>query len=105
LKNVVIDDFYDNLPKDNFSLAEWVEFVDAHPEYLTTNQPGHPPLKAIVNAIERGIDNLTAFTTPLMVLQERLSRAEFVKNQRTEYTDIYNRCLAADNFEYSMMDG
>ncbi len=103
LKNVVIDDFYDNLPKDNFSLAKWVEFVDAHPEYLTTNQPGQPPLKAIVNAI--GIDNLTAFTTPLMVLQERLSRAEFVKNQRTEYTDIYNRCLAADNFEYSMMDG
>jgi len=105
LKLVGVNDFYDFLPKDNFSLPEWVEFVDAHPEYLTVNQPGSPSLKAIVNAIERGIDNLEAFSTPLMVLQERLSRAEFVRNQRIEHTDIYNLCLSSENFECTIMEG
>jgi hypothetical protein len=105
LKAVLVDDFYDKLPKDNYSLAEWVEFVDAHPEYLSVNQQDHLPIKAIVNAIERGLDNITDFITPLMVLKDRLSRSEFVKNQRIEYTDIYNQSLAAENFESSIMDG
>jgi hypothetical protein len=38
LKAIQVNDFYDKLPKDNYSLAEWVEFVDAHPEYLSVNQ-------------------------------------------------------------------
>jgi hypothetical protein len=105
LKNVQIDDFYDKLPKHNFTLDEWIEFVDAHPEYLSVNQKDHLPIKAVVNAIERCIDNITGFTTPLMILQERLSRAEFVKNQRVELTDLYNMCLASENFECSILDG
>jgi hypothetical protein len=76
-------------------LAEWAEFVDAHPEYLSINQQDLLPIKAIVNAIEWGLDNITNFVTNLMVLKDRLFRSEFVRNQLTEYTDIYNQCLAA----------
>ena len=35
IKNVQVVDFFDELPKPNFTLAEWVNFVNTHPHYLT----------------------------------------------------------------------
>jgi hypothetical protein len=51
LKSIQIDDFYDKLPK-------WVEFVDAHHEYLSVNQQDHLPIRPLLTlilaAIKRG---------------------------------------------------
>jgi transposase InsO family protein len=38
-------------------------------------------------------------------LQERLSRANFVKHQNHELPEIYEKCLAAENFTYSAKIG
>ncbi len=35
LQNINIKDFYCDLPKQNFSLVEWINFVDKNPQYLT----------------------------------------------------------------------
>jgi hypothetical protein len=39
-----------------------------------------------------------------MVLKDRLSQSEFVRNKLTEYTDIYDLCLAEENLESSIME-
>ena len=65
------------------------------------NQPDSPSFKAMVMAIERGIENIKSFVTPLMVLRDRLTRSEFVKFQKIDCTEVYNRCLASDNFEHA----
>ena len=101
LKDVEIKDFYSELPKTTFTLPEWINFVEDHPEYLTINTPDHVTPKAITLAINRGIDNVKETVTPIDILKEKLSRAEIVKRQKIEFTDIYSACLAADNFEYT----
>jgi hypothetical protein len=37
IKNVQIADFYEELPKQTFTFAEWINFVEANPQYLTVN--------------------------------------------------------------------
>ena len=100
LNDVKIQDFYHQLPKTTFTLPEWINFVEDHPEYLTINTPDHVTPKAITLAINRGIENVKETVTPIEILQEKLTRAEIVKKQKIEFSDIYSACLAADNFEY-----
>lgn len=65
LKDIVIKDFYHELPKYDFTLKEWSNFVEAHPEYLMINN-----VKAVVLSLTRGISNLKESITPLQILQK-----------------------------------
>jgi hypothetical protein len=35
LKTVEVQDFYDELPKKDFTLTEWIKFCADNPHYLT----------------------------------------------------------------------
>jgi len=98
VKDVNISDFTNDLPKDTFTLAEWIYFVNTHPEYLTINRAEHLPtkVKAICNAL-----TLNKITSPLEILEKRLSRAEIVAHQRAEMPDLYEKCVKAGRFECS----
>jgi hypothetical protein len=39
INQIEIHDFYDKLPKDEFTLQEWAKYCEEHPEYLTINAP------------------------------------------------------------------
>jgi len=73
IKGIEVRDLGMVLPKEKFTLTEWVAFVDSHPEYLTINTPDHLQPKAIIMALEKGISNIEDFVSPLMILKERLS--------------------------------
>jgi hypothetical protein len=106
LHNVIIDDFYKHLPKTEFSLTEWINFVGDHPEYLTVNSQLAGPkdkvqkvLKAVTLSISRGLENVKDALSPLEILKEKLSRANIISAQKREFARIYEACLAAPNFE------
>ena len=82
LNDVKIKDFYSELPKTTFTLPEWINFVEDHPEYLTINTPDHVTPKTITLAINRGIENVKETVTPIEILQEKLTRAEIIKRQK-----------------------
>ena len=100
LKNIKIQDFFSKLPKCEFSLLEWSNFVESNPQYLTVND-NEPEVKiAHVLSISQGLENVKAVSTPIEILKERLSRANIIKAQKSELTEIYVKCLASENFEY-----
>jgi hypothetical protein len=66
VKNVTIQEIYDELPKAEFTLTEWSNWVETHPEYLTINEP---QTSAVTLSLTRGIDNITEQVTPLTILQ------------------------------------
>ena len=103
IKNVQIQDFYKDLPKTEFSLIEWINFVENHPEYLTINSnkstDSKSELKAITLSISKGLENVKEVITPIEILKEKLSRSEIIRNQKQEFSNIYTQCLAAKDFE------
>jgi len=72
LKNIKIEDFYDMLPKRDFTLAEWDAFCQNNPEYLTVNDG--PTVLQISKALSAGIDNIRDVVTPLEILKAKFSR-------------------------------
>ena len=100
LKNCSIADFHKDLPKLEFTISEWIDYVDSHPEYLMINAPNPQKVKALAYQITAGLDNIKAVVTPLQILQERLSRANIIIQQKKEFSQIYSQCLASENFEY-----
>ena len=36
----------------------------------------------------------------MAILQNKFSQANLVKEQKSEFSEIYNKCLSAENFEY-----
>ncbi len=98
LKNIHISDFSQHLPKCEFTFLEWINFVEAHPEYLTINN--QQEAKTITLSISNGLTNVKEAIQPIDILRERLSRLELIKHQKEEYPEIYARCLASDKFEY-----
>ena len=104
LKNLVIRDIFPDLPKPTYSLIEWAQFVEDHPEYLTINNQLPEVNATHVMAVTAGLENVKAVSTPLEILREKLSRANIITQQKTELTEIYAKCLASDNFEYDETD-
>ncbi len=100
LKDVQISDFYDELPKPEFTLAEWIEFVEKHPEYLTINRTDKPSEQSTIMAITSGLSNVKDVVTPLEILIERLQRSEIVQKQKKEFPEIYAASLACKDFEF-----
>ena len=98
IKNIEISDFHEELPKPNFTISEWIEFVDAHSHYLTINEQD---AKTIVNSIHKGLENIESFTKPIEILQNRLARSQFIKFQKIDLEKIYLNCPASENFEYT----
>ena len=77
LKTVEIIDFFDKLPKDEFTLSEWAQYCHDHPEFLTINRKEEKIskvdknkkeaklVKKLVMSIKQGIDNIKDIVTPL----------------------------------------
>ena len=101
LKDMQISDIFPNLPKPNFTLLEWAQFVEDNPQYLTVNNKLPEVNKTHILAITAGLENVRAVATPLEILREKFSRANIIINQKTELTEIYAKCLASENFEYA----
>jgi hypothetical protein len=59
----------------------------------------------LILAISQGIDNLKSTVTPLQILQQKLERSEIVREQKKEFSTIYMKCLAQDNFTYEITEG
>ena len=76
IKDVQIKDFFDELPKAEFTLAEWVNFVNTHPYYLTVMET---LATKIVHSVHKGLENIQSITGPLEILQSRLARSEIIK--------------------------
>jgi len=99
LKNVVIGDFFEKLPKPDFTLKEWQKFCQDNPQYLTVNQA--PTIYNITQALSKGIDNIREVSSPLDMLKNKFSRDIIIKEQKKEFEKIYQKCLASPNFTYS----
>jgi Reverse transcriptase (RNA-dependent DNA polymerase)/RNase H-like domain found in reverse transcriptase/Integrase zinc binding domain len=124
LKTVGVQDFYDILPKKEFSLTEWIKFCTDNPQYLTVNTPTVNLVNAFENTISHieqsskldfkdptyamysstGIKNISDLKEPIEILKERLSRANIIKQQKLEFKDIYEKCIASENFAYKDAD-
>ncbi|MFO0005584.1 MAG: hypothetical protein ACK559_31100, partial [bacterium] len=88
---------------EEFTLAEWAQYCQDHPEFLTINRKEikqkslvnkkvkneEVTVKNLVMSIRQGIENIRDIVTPLDILKERLSRAEIIKHQKKEFADIY----------------
>ena len=87
------------LPDKIFSLAEWKEFVDTHPDYLITSPPVERTLSVkIMNAEQKAIKQVL---TPIETLKTRISTEEIIKYQKIEYSDIISNCISSDGFKYT----
>jgi hypothetical protein len=95
LKKIEVTDFYKDLPKCTFTLAEWAAFVEANPHYLTVNR------QATVNTVNIGLNNIQMTTTPLEILKEKLSRSKIVEHQKKEFSEIYTACLTSKDFDFT----
>jgi hypothetical protein len=89
LKNMKIPEIHEKLPKHTFTLTEWNKFCQENPQYLTITEP---EIKTVTLALTQGISNVTDFTKPLNILQERLNRAEVVKAQKEEFRNLFEKC-------------
>ncbi|MFN9909530.1 MAG: hypothetical protein ACK56F_26005, partial [bacterium] len=70
------------MPKSEFTLTEWIDYVDSHPEYLMVNAPNPQAVKTIALQITAGLENVKAVVTPLEILRDRLSRANIILRQK-----------------------
>jgi hypothetical protein len=123
LKSVNVLDFYDELPKKEFTLIEWVKFCADHPEYLTVNTHS---VNLITQSFEKvvdyiteshkldfpdpdppevyysstGIKNISDLKEPVEILKERLSRPNIIAKQREEFLGLIENCIASENFSF-----
>jgi hypothetical protein len=102
LKNIKIEDFYDMLPKRDFTLAEWDAFCQNNPEYLTVNDG--PTVLQISKALSAGIDNIRDVVTPLEILKAKFSRDIIIAEQKKQFSKIYIKCLGSKDFIYTYND-
>ena len=98
LKQIKIEDFKCNLPKDTFTLAEWAQLCHDNPQYLSVNDA--LDLEAKVLAVSRGLDNVQEIMTPIKILRQHLSRDQIIAKQKVEYDKIYTACLSSKFFEF-----
>jgi len=98
IHDVTITNFHEKLPKETFTLAEWIVFVENHPEYLTINTEFATKTALTIN---KGLENIKDTITPIDILKDKLSRAKIVQRQKIEFADIYSNCLASQDFEYT----
>ena len=64
LKDVSVQDFYEKLPKQEFTLTEWAQFCADNPQYLTVNNPS---VNYITMSLTKGIDNIKRLSDPIDV--------------------------------------
>jgi hypothetical protein len=70
LKDLSIKDFYDELPKHDFTLPEWIDFVDHNQHYLTINNKDHLEPTSVTLSISKGIENISSIIRPLDILRD-----------------------------------
>ncbi len=63
LKNVEIKDFYKELPKHEYTLMEWIEFVERNPQYVQAIREDVQQIPKTVMAITSGLDNVQEVIT------------------------------------------
>ena len=111
LHNIQIQDFYDMLPKHVFTLLEWVNFVENHSEYLMSNSTTSEKnitspenISAVTLSLSRRLENVKDVMSPIEILKEKLVRAQIIDAQKREFSQIYQQCLAAPDFEISQSE-
>ncbi len=55
-----VANFRNDLPKLEFTLLEWIDYVDSHPEFLMVNAPNPQAVKTLALQITAGLDNVKA---------------------------------------------
>ena len=92
-------DFSTNLPKSDFTITEWIEWVASNPQYASL-QPEETVKfeESVVNEIYS--DQIENYLTPFKILQERLSRQNFILEQNREFSDIITKCMQNEDFTY-----
>ncbi len=93
-----VQDFYDRLPKNDFTLEEWAEFCQNNPQYLSIN---YPTVNSMNYAIKRGIENIKDIVSPINILKGRLSRENIINAQKLEMSEIYEKCLKSESYKYT----
>ena len=58
------------IPKNEFTFLEWINFVEANPQYLTINNPTER--KVITLSISNGINNIKETLQPIDILREKI---------------------------------
>jgi hypothetical protein len=101
LKTIKIEEFYDNLSKKSYSLPEWMVFVENNPQYLSGVVVNKAENQAIVNALSRGLQNVTETLTPLDILKGKLTRERIIQAQKEELAELYYQCLTSKDFEFT----
>jgi len=97
LKNIQVTDFYDKLPKPDFTFEEWATFCTNNPHYLTVNSP---TINLLTLSLQQGISNLKNYLQPLDILKDRLDRGSFITKQKEEYAELYSNCLRSPDFKF-----
>jgi len=100
IKDLKVADIFEKLPKVDFTLLQWAEFVEAHPEYLTVNNKQPEVSESHVLAIQAGIENVRSVSDPVQILRDKLTREKIIIAQKTELSEIYTKCLASADFSW-----
>jgi hypothetical protein len=77
IKNVKIEDFFDKLPKVEYTLQEWAHFCEKNPQFLTIGEEN-----PMILSLTRGLENVQRVTEPLDILNSRLSREKIIEAQK-----------------------
>lgn len=93
LKNVNILPLDPVLDKSTFSVDEWQDFVNSHPEFLLDCTHENIPLlkenQVHVHAITDSTQLILKILNPLEILKDKFSLANIIRLQRREYDYIY----------------
>ena len=89
----VDDALYDAIPKDHaFTMKEWAEFCNSHPEFLP--KMDRPELPAVsVNSLTAENKAINMVLKPIDVLKRRLRMEEVIARQQKEFPEIYRQCI------------
>ena len=95
LSKVDVEDFEYKLPKNNFTLQEWIQWVNDNPQYLKTTPK---EINNTAEVLSASIKNLNDFFHPLIYIKEKLSRENIMETQKEEFKEIIQKCKTSEKF-------
>jgi hypothetical protein len=102
LKNIEVKDFYDKLPKIEYSLREWAQFCQDNPQYLTTTVP---TVNLMSLSLTTAIKNVSRQVEPLMLLKRKLSKENIINEQHRQYNSLIQEISALERKKQPLRKG
>jgi hypothetical protein len=102
LKNIEVKDFYDKLPKIEYSLREWAQFCQDNPQYLTTTAP---TVNLMTLSLTTAIKNVSRQVEPLMLLKRKLCKENIINEQRRQYNGLIQEISALERKKQPLRKG